>query len=216
VKKSHLATILLLGAAELGAQDATIERAIAAWGRVRSVHATFEQSIVNPITGSTLRSTGTLRQCKPHKLAIEFDQPAGDRIVADGKHVWVYLKSATPGQVMRLSMAQAGAANTDLIGQFLSVPRSSYDAVDAGLDTIAGRAARALVLTARPGASLPFIRAKVWVDTTDALIRQFESVDAQGLSRKVRLLTFTPNARVDSSAFVFRVPQGVRVVGPGA
>jgi outer membrane lipoprotein-sorting protein len=46
------------------------------------------------------------------------------------------------------------------------------------------------------------------------MIRQFESTEATGLSRKVRLVTLVPNAAVDSSAFVFRVPDGVRVVEP--
>jgi len=69
-----------------------------------------------------------------------------------------------------------------------------------------------LVLTAKPGQSLPFIRAKVWVDARDALIRQFEAVDANGISRKVRILAMSPNAAVDQSAFRFDVPAGVRVI----
>ena len=72
--------------------------------------------------------------------------------------------------------------------------------------------ARILVLTARPGESLPFVRAKVWVDGADALIRQFDAVDANGISRKVRILTMSPNAAVDTSAFHFDVPAGVRIV----
>lgn len=192
--------------------NATIARAQSAWGRVKTLRATFEQTITNPITGSTLTAKGELQQRKPDRLAITFSDPAGDRIVADGKYVWVFLQSATPGQVVRMTSTDVGAASTDLIGQFLNTPRASYDATDAGAEKVGSRLARAIVLTAKPGQALPFIRAKVWVDSADALIRQFESTDANGVSRRVRLLSLSPNAAVESAKFVFKVPSGVRVV----
>jgi len=194
--------------------EETIDRAVASWKGVRTLRATFEQTIVNPITGSSMTARGALQQRKPDQLAIAFSEPSGDRIVADGRFVWVFLQSATPGQVLKMSNADAGAANTDLIGQFLDAPRAKYDITDAGTDTIAGRRTRVLVLIAKPGQALPFIRAKVWIDPEDAMIRQFESTESTGFSRKVRLLTVAPNAAVDSSAFVFRAPAGVRVVEP--
>src|SRR5207237_1435682 len=192
--------------------DAVITRAIAAWSKVKTLRATFEQTITNPITGSTLASKGELQQRKPSRLAITFTDPAGDRIVADGKYVWVFLQSATPGQVVRMASTDVGAANTDLIGQFLNTPRAKYDVADAGADRVGKRSARVLVLTAKPGQALPFVRAKVWVDSADALIRQFESTDANGVTRRVRLLALSPNVSVKNAAFTFKVPEGVRVV----
>lgn len=191
-----------------------IARAVKAWSKVRTLRATFEQTVTNPITGSAMHSRGELQQRKPNRLAITFSDPAGDRIIADGAHVWLFLPSATPGQVIRMTTAQAGASNTDLIGQFLDAPRSRYEITDAGSDSVNGRATRALVLVAKPGQALPFIRAKVWIDAKDSLIRQFESTDRNGVSRRVRLLTLSPNATVDSAAFRFTVPSGVRVVSP--
>jgi outer membrane lipoprotein carrier protein len=192
--------------------NGTISRAQAAWSRVKTLKATFEQTITNPITGAALSSKGALEQRKPNRLAITFSDPKGDRIVADGKHVWVFLQSATPGQVIRLANTDVGAASTDLIGQFLNTPRNRYDATDAGLDKVGTRAARVIVLTAKPGQQMPFFRATVWVDSADSFIRQFESVDANGVTRRVRLLTLWPNAAVDDRAFSFSVPKNVRVV----
>jgi len=192
--------------------DATITRAITAWSRVKTLRATFEQTLTNPITGSSMSSKGELLQRKPNRLAINFSDPAGDRSVADGKHGWVFLQSATPGQVIRMSTTDVGAANTDLIGQFLSTPRSRYDVADAGRDNVGSRPARALILTSKPGESLPFVRAKVWIDSADALIRQFESTDPNGITRRVRLLTLAPNVAVKDKSFAFKVPSGVRVV----
>jgi len=198
----------------LAAQDVDreIARAVAAWRNVRTLRATFQQTVTNPLTGSEVGSRGELQQQKPAKLAITFVDPMGDRIISDGQFVWVYLQSATPGQVVKMRVTDIGAASTDLIGQFLNTPRDKYDASDAGQDRVGDRPARALVLTAKPGQSLPFIRAKVWVDARDALIRQFEAVDANGISRKVRILAMSPNAAVDQSAFRFDVPAGVRVI----
>jgi outer membrane lipoprotein carrier protein len=194
--------------------DAVIKQAVTAWAKVSTLRATFEQTVTNPITGSKMLARGELQQRKPSRLAITFTDPVGDRIVADGKHVWVFLPSAAPGQVLKMTNAEAGASNTDLIGQFLTTPRSGYEVKDSGLDTVGNRPARALVLTAKPGQSLPFIRAKVWVDTRDYLIRQFESTDASGVSRHVRMLTMSPNVAVESAAFVFNVPAGARVIEP--
>ena len=210
------ATIAFCPSAAAKAQDvdATIKRAISAWSRVKTFRATFEQTITNPLTGSAMLSRGELQQRKPNKLSITFTDPAGDRIVGDGEFVWVYLQSATPGQVMKLANTDAGAASTDLIGQFLTTPRSKYTASDAGADKVGTRSARAIVLLAKPGERLPFIRAKVWVDAADDLIRQFEATDANGITRKVRLLTVRPNAMVDDAVFTFKVPSGVRVVQP--
>jgi outer membrane lipoprotein carrier protein len=212
-------SLILLAAVSLGAAppkrqgpDTIITRAITAWSRVKTLRATFEQTLTNPITGSTLASRGELQQRKPNRLAIAFSDPAGDRIVADGKYVWVFLQSATPGQVIRMASTDVGAANTDLIGQFLNTPRSGYAVADSGSDKVGKRAARVLILTAKPGHALPFVRAKVWVDSADALIRQFESTDANGVTRRVRLLTLTPNTTVKNAAFAFTVPEGVRVV----
>jgi outer membrane lipoprotein carrier protein len=214
-------TILALSLACLGASapaprnqdvNSVIARAQAAWARVKTLRAAFEQTVTNPITGSAMSSKGTFQQRKPNRLAITFSDPAGDRIVADGKFVWVYLQSATPGQVLKLASTDVGAATSDLIGQFLNTPRGKYDAVDGGVDKVGTRSARILVLSAKQGERLPFIRAKVWVDTGDNLIRQFESVDPNGVSRRVRLVSFSPNAAVDDKAFAFRVPQNVRVV----
>lgn len=192
--------------------DATIQRAINAWAKVRTLKATFEQIITNPITGSSMTARGDLQQRKPNRLAITFTDPIGDRIVADGQFVWVYLQSMTPGQVLKLANTDVGAASTDLIGQFLTTPRSKYDATDAGADTVGSRAARAILLVAKPGTELPFTRAKVWVDNADGLIRRFEATDAAGVMRRVRLLTLSPNASVDTTAFTFVVPKNVRVV----
>jgi outer membrane lipoprotein carrier protein len=207
------ATALGLVATSLRAQtvDQTIDRAVAAWTAAKTVRGTFEQTLTNPLTGSTVTARGEFQQRGRNRLGIRFTDPAGDRIVADGRALWVYIPSTTPGQVIRSSLAQ-GAGSVDLTGQFLSSPRSKYQISAAGTANVGGRPAHGLLLVPKQAGSQPFTRAVVWVDDKDGLIRQFEVTDPNGVTRKVRLTSIRVNAPVDAAAFRFTPPQGVRIV----
>lgn len=206
-----LAAALTLGPVTAAAQgtSATVDRAVAAWDKVKSLRATFEQTVTNPLTGRAETARGEYLQQGKNRISVRFTSPEGDRIVADGKALWLYLPSTTPGQVIRT--APGSGATVDWTAQFLSAPKTRYTIADAGRATVDGRATHALVLTPRKN-DAPFTRAKVWVDERDGLIRQFEVVDPSGVKRHVRLTSMRINVPVDASAFRFTPPKGVRVV----
>jgi outer membrane lipoprotein carrier protein len=79
--------------------DRAIESAVSAYAHIRTAKATFEQTITNPLLGSTFRSKGEFEQSRPNKVAFRFTDPKGDMIVCDGRFVWVYLPASTPGRV---------------------------------------------------------------------------------------------------------------------
>ena len=189
-----------------------LDRAVAAWARVKTARATFEQTIVNPLTGRTLTAAGEYQQERPGKLGVTFADPANDRIVADGKHVWMYLPSTTPGQVMRQAQDANGTGTVDLTAQFLTSPRTRYNIEPVGTQVVSGRATHGYTLVPKAKAGAPFATAAVWIDDADATIRMFEVTDASGVQRKVRLTSFKVNVPVDASAFRVQVPKGVRVV----
>jgi outer membrane lipoprotein carrier protein len=207
-----------LAARPLGAQGATdpsvertIDRAVAAWNAAKTVRASFEQTLTNPLTGTAVTARGEFQQQGRNRIDVRFTDPAGDRIVADGRALWVYIPSTTPGQVIKSSLAQ-GANSVDLTGQFLTLPKSKYEITAAGTTTVGGRPARGLVLVPKREGSHPFTRATVWVDDRDALIRQFEVTDLNGVTRRVRLTSIRLNAPVDRDAFKFTPPRGARVI----
>ncbi|MEJ7809405.1 MAG: outer membrane lipoprotein chaperone LolA [Gemmatimonadaceae bacterium] len=202
-------------AAAQPAPNATLDRAIAAYAKVKTVRASFTQTITNPLLGRTFTSAGDVTQQRPGYLSVRFTQPANDRIVADGKYLWVYLPSSTPGQVIRMPVGKGGAGVPDVTAQFLESPRTRYDIADAGRATAAGRPARALKLTARDS-SLPFTTATVWVDDADALVRQFEVTDGSGVTRRVTISKLAVNGAVSRSTFTFAPPKGVRVFDQGS
>ncbi|HTK49757.1 MAG TPA: outer membrane lipoprotein carrier protein LolA [Gemmatimonadaceae bacterium] len=193
-------------------QGDLLDRAVAAWAKVRTARATFEQTITNPLTDRTLTSSGTFQQQRPGKLSVTFADPANDRVVADGTHLWLYLPSTTPGQVIRTSLREGGSGTVDLSAQFLTAPRSRYTVTPAGTATVSGRATHAFTLVPKSERGAQFKTATVWIDDADATIRQFEVTEASGLQRRVRMTSFRTNVPVDASAFSFDVPAGVRVV----
>jgi outer membrane lipoprotein carrier protein len=205
--------ILAVATSALRAQssDQVLDHAIAAWAKVKTARATFEQTVSNSLTGSSATARGEFQQQRPKRLSILFTDPAGDRIVADGSAVWVYLPSSAPGQVVKRSASDASLP-FDIAGEFLTDPRARYDVTGAGTATVSGHAAHALTLVPKNSDQHLFDRATIWVDDDDGFVRQFEVVESTGVTRRVRITSLEPNAAVDRSAFSFTPPPGTRVV----
>jgi chaperone LolA len=193
------------------AAAATIDRAARAVRNARTVRATFEQTLSNPATGNTNTATGELALARPNRLAVRFNNAARDRVVVDGTHLWVYIPSAVPGQVLKQPARGNAAASLDALGDLLTAPRSRYHVSDAGAATVGGRATHAVQLTPKAEGS-PLTQAKVWVDDQDGAVRQIELTEASGGVRTWRFTSWQPNARLAAGAFTFTVPAGVRVV----
>jgi outer membrane lipoprotein carrier protein len=189
--------------------DSTLDRAVAAYATIKTARIAFMQTIDNALTGSTVTSRGELQQRRPSRFAVNFQEPAGDRIVSDGQYVWVYLPSTNPGQVIRAKLgADVGAP--DFAAQFLESPRKSYTVTGGSAATIDGAATHSVVLTPRRADS-PFQKVTLWVNDSDALLRRVETVDQSGVVRRITVTKFGKNAPVDANAFVFHVPAGVKV-----
>jgi outer membrane lipoprotein carrier protein len=205
--------LLLAAAAPVQAQRGDLlDRAVAKWAKVKTARATFEQTIVNSLTGTTLTASGEYQQQRPGKLSVKFHDPATDRIVADGRHVWLYLPSSTPGQVIRSTQGSGGTGTVDLTAQFLTAPRSRYVVTTAGARTVSGRPTHGFTLVPRSANGAPFRTATVYIDDADATVRQFDVTEPSGLQRTVRLTSFRTNVPVDAAAFVFTPPAGTRIV----
>lgn len=210
---AFVAALSLLASGSAGAQPRDLlDRAVTAWTKVRTARATFEQTIVNALTGTTLTATGEYQQQRPGKLSVKFNDPATDRIVADGKHVWLYLPSSAPGQVIRTTQGAGGTGTVDLSAQFLSAPRSRYVVTAGGTQVVSGRPTHVFTLVPKAPAGAPFRTATVYIDDADATIRQFAVTEQNGVQRTVRLTSFRTNVPVDAREFTFTPPPGTRIV----
>ncbi len=213
---STILATTLVAAAPVAAQSpaATIDRATSALRAAGTVRATFEQTLYNPLTGNQSKSAGELALAQPDKLSLRFAQ-TGDRVVADGRWLWVYLPSAVPGQVMRLPASRSSSMGLDLVRDLLVSPRSKYDVADAGTATIDGRATHAVRLTPKDDGQA-IVGAKVWVDDADGSVRQIGLTQDSGLERTWRMTSWSPSAKLDRATFVFAVPSGAKIVDPTA
>ena len=194
------------------AQGDLLDRAVAAWAKVKTARGTFEQTITNSLTGRTMTAAGEYQQERPGKLAVTFAEPASDRIVTDGRFMWLYLPSSAPDQVIKTPMGANGTGTMDLTAQFLTAPRSKYTINPVGTLVVSGRATHGYNLIPKAADGASFTVASVWIDDADATIRQFEVAEASGVQRRIRVTSFKANVPVDASAFVFTPPAGVHVV----
>ena len=205
------------GAGTVGAQspETVMDRAVSNYTSMKSMRAEFTQTITNPLTGTISISTGELLRKRPNLLAINFTNPKGDRVVADGKAVWVYLPSSAPGQVVRLTAGSGVAGSIDPGALFLSSPRTHYTMKGARNEFVDGVDTDVVLLTPK-SSNAPFTHAKVWVDASSGAVKQFEVTDANGLRRFVVITRLVPNPAIAKSAFSFTPPPNTRILDSAA
>jgi len=189
--------------------EAIIDRAVAAYARLNSMRAEFNQTLTNPLTGNSQTTSGVILRKKPNLLSITFE--SGDRVAADGSTLWVFLPSSVPGQVMRMPYTGSNASTVDPAEQFLNAPRTRFTVTSSGTANVSGRATHAVTLVPKR-ANAGFTSAKVWIDDADSSIRQFDVESANGLKRHVVITSFTPNPDLSKSTFRFAVPKGAKIV----
>jgi outer membrane lipoprotein carrier protein len=210
--------LLLLGLlaaapAAARAQDANalVGRSSRVYRSLSSLTADFVQIIDNPMIDSA-ESRGRLVQAGPDKLAMRFTEPPGEAVVIDGRSVWVYTPSTTPGQVIRMSVPSGGPVyGYNMLAWLLDRPAERYTASYLRADVVGGRSMDVVELVpAVP--DLPFEKAVLWLDRADGIPRRLEITEHSGATRTLTLSKVRVNQSVPDSTFRFDVPSGVRVV----
>jgi outer membrane lipoprotein carrier protein len=194
---------------------AILDRASASFDTVRTLAADFVQIVDNPMLGDPDTTRGRLYQRRPNYFAMRFSDPRNDRIVADGRRLWLYTPSTTPGQVIRATIPGTGITGPNLIGQFVEHPRERYTARYVRVDSIGDAVVDVIALTPRRGGGptdLPYSEATVWIAKQDGLIRRIEIVENSGQRRTITLQHLTVNRAVPAREFRFAPTSGVRVV----
>lgn len=218
MKRLLLAVLMLAAPAALAAQASVpsetaaqvVGRASRVYKQLTGLEADFRQHLEDPMVGN-LDSKGKLSQVGKNRFAMRFSDPANEAIVIDGTKVWVYTPSTSPGQVLRFPIPSSSAYGINLLDWFMDNPLDRYRMTYVTTEAVGGRRADAVLLepTAR---GLPFRRATLWFDREDGLPRRFEIDESQGLKRTVVLSNVRPNASIPPSTFIFKVPDGVRVI----
>jgi len=188
-----------------------LDHASQTYQTISTLTADFVQIILNPMIGSPDTTRGRLYQMRPSRFAMRFTSPKGDRIVADGRYLWLYTPSTTPGQVIRSRIPDVGTTGPNLIGQFVEHPHERYDARYVRVDSLGGRTADLIALTPKER-DQPYRAAVIWVDREDGLVRRIEITETGGQQRAVLLDKLQVNRGAPGREFTFSPPAGVRVV----
>ena len=192
---------------------ALLVRAGKAYKGARTLRAAFTQELVNPRTRTNLRSSGEFFQKGAQLFAFRFSAPAEDRIVSDGQVLWLYSPSTAPGQVFK--MPRAAGAGLDLASSVLTEPAKRYTVTAAGDTTLDGRAVHGMLLVPR-SPNAPFMRATLWLDKQNALVRRAIFTEASGLVRTVTFTSIRTGSTLPRGVFTFTPPAGVRVIDQAA
>jgi outer membrane lipoprotein carrier protein len=193
--------------------DSVLARAQAAYDGMRTLRAEFTQTLDNPMLGAPETSRGTMYLEPPGKFAMAFSHPAGDRIVADGRWLWIYAPSSVPDQVIRQPIPAAGATTPNLFQQFVDRPRERYAVTLLGADTAAGESVDVVRLVPR-GQEMPFREAVMAVAQRDGWPRRLSLVEESGQRREFTFHRIQVNAEIPAGQLRFAVPRGARVVTP--
>src|SRR6266480_3932637 len=190
-----------------------LDRASATYQTITSLSAEFVQIITNPMIGTPDTTRGRLYQMRPSRFSMRFTAPKGDRIVADGRFLWLYTPSTTPGQVIRSRIPEYGTTGPNLIGQFVEQPHERYTAQYVRADSLPDGSGAADVIRLVPkGHDQPYSEATIWVGREDALVHRVDIVESAGQERTVILRNIRVNGGVPGRELTFSPPAGVRVV----
>src|SRR5213083_887190 len=197
----------------LTAQDPwpVLDHASQTYQTIANLSADFLQVVANPMIGAPDTTRGKLYQMRPSRFAMRFTAPKGDRIVADGRYLWLYTPSTAPGQVIRSRIPAVGTTGPNLIGQFVERPRERYSARYLRADSLGGTMVDVVALSPKEK-DQPYSGAVIWVDRNDGLVQRIDITEASGQQRTVILGNLKVNRGAPGREFTFSLPAGVRVV----
>lgn len=198
--------------AGLTAQDpfTVLARARAAYDTIHTLRADFVQIVDNPMVGAPDTTRGVLYQQPPSRFTMNFTHPKGDRILADGKYLWVYTPSTTPGQVIRTVLPSNGSTAPNLIGQFVEHSEERYRARFVRADS--GGGAVTDVIHLEPiQAGQPFTAADLSI-ARSGLVTRMDIMETSGQKRTLIFSKHQLNVALSGRTFRFTPGAGVRVV----
>jgi outer membrane lipoprotein carrier protein len=193
------------------AQDALpiLERAAVRYQSLDGFCADFHQDLRVTLLRQEIRSRGVICQKPPGRFEMRFTDPAGDRIVSDGSHIWIYFPSSDPGQVLQIG-ARGAEGRFDFHAEFLSEPGLRYRSTLEGREEVDGRMSHRILL--EPRTPSPYERVRVWIDDREHLLRKLEIHEEGETIRVLDLTNLRLNPTLLADRFQFRVPEGVQVI----
>ncbi len=190
-----------------------VKRMKDAFAKVDSYSASF--AIVSKDPKGTKTSKGMAYFKKHGKIHFAFSQPGGDKIISNGKKMWVYIQSLNAVGVQNLDYQKDGksiysaTSYTGLINIFNRY-HYRFDTPRQPVDTEKGR--YYILALKEKVASGGFTDMKVYVDAGTYLIHRIEAQSAGGRSLVLELSNINLSTDIPDNHFIFRVEGNIKVV----
>jgi outer membrane lipoprotein carrier protein len=204
------AVLFLAASAAAPTADPTLAKARALYGRAHDLTCVFEQESLWQGIDETVRSRGTLSLRFPERVRLEYDDPDGDLLVADGHLMWTYVRSLK--QAVRTELDSTGYHVGRLLLAFLE---SSAGVTRLGEEKVGGKAAVSYSIR---WVENPFrlVDLRLWMTREDGRIVRFEFEDEQGNHTRYVFSKIRFDGGVPDEQFLFTPPPGTDVVSYSA
>lgn len=173
-------------------------------GNVATLSADFRQELWSADHKLLDKAAGTFALHRPNEFLWDYKTPYEQRIVADGKRLWMYDVGLQQATVSPLDQAAAGSPAMLLSGD--QAVRKSFDIEktyeSGGLSWI----------ELRPKLSGTDFKS-VSIGFADGLPRRLDLVDGLDQTTRIEFSNVVANKKLDDSLFHFKVPHGVDVIG---
>lgn len=171
---------------------------------VETLEADFRQELWSADNKLLENASGTFALHRPNQFLWDYRQPDEQRIVADGKRLWMYDVGLAQATVSPLDETAAGSPAMLLSGD--QAVRDSFDVEDSyesdGLSWV----------KLRPKLSGTDF-SSVLIGFADGVPQRLELVDGLDQTTRIEFSNVVVNHKLDEDLFRFKVPRGVDVIG---
>lgn len=173
------------------------------FGSVQTYTARFQQVVLDEGLNPIEESSGLMQIARPGRFRWDYEPPNEQRIISDGKKVWLYdieLEQIT----VRLQEQSLGKTPASLLAGGSDF-KSSYEIQDLGQSGVL-----AWVRMTPKDEESGFSDMRIGFEKGE--LRIMELVDGLGQTTRITLSNSLENQNIDNSRFVLQPPDGVDVI----
>jgi outer membrane lipoprotein carrier protein len=204
-------------AAPTGATPALVAKVQKAYEKMKDLSADFTQVVtLKGAAKSQAARTGKMWIEKPGKMRWEFETPAPQTIVSDGKTMWMF-DPAENQVIVNEHVAETTSMTTQNFLEGLGTLTKEFEvkSVAAPADA-ASKTASFLALSPKPDADIQLEEIDLGIQPSTGLADEVYLIDQLG---NVTHLVFThvkTNQGIPAKTFEFEIPKGAEVIKPAA
>ncbi len=199
-------------AADLSFED-ILRRVDRYYAGLRTLKASFIQIVEVPALEKSEKFSGKLYFLKPEFLRLEYDKPAGQLLVADGRWYWFIMPQPDMVQAMRTPIKEGeSSAPRYILGGGMN---ERYSGKLAGTEKRRGIAT--YVLDLAPKTPSPYYRSlRAWIDTRSFATRAVKYLDESNNFNTFDFTNLEENKPIPPGKFVFNPPPGMQILDSGS